>query len=130
MVAHDYNPDEQSLLTIITDVVSGKPAKNWAILDVIYPPPGWRLLPTAISWTNLGSSLALSQAPLNAYDSKYYGAVSLKAPFLALVKGVLTAEQITTSSGFFVLTYCGANWSSKLWSLCIFLIYNDDVKIL
>jgi len=40
MVAHDYNPDEQSLLTTMTEVVSGNPAKNWAILDVIYPPPG------------------------------------------------------------------------------------------
>ena len=59
IVAHDYKPDEQSLLTTMIDVVSGNPAKNWAILDVIYPPPGWRLLPTAISWTNLGSSFAL-----------------------------------------------------------------------
>lgn len=28
IVAHDYKPDEQSLLTAIMDVVSGKPAKN------------------------------------------------------------------------------------------------------
>jgi hypothetical protein len=28
MVAHDYNPEEQSLFTTIMDVVSGKPAKN------------------------------------------------------------------------------------------------------
>lgn len=28
MVAHDYKPDEQSLLTTITEVVSGNPAKN------------------------------------------------------------------------------------------------------
>lgn len=35
MVAHDYKPDEQSLLTTMTEVVSGKPAKNWAILEVI-----------------------------------------------------------------------------------------------
>ena len=35
MVAQDYKPDEQSLLTTMTEVVSGKPAKNWAILEVI-----------------------------------------------------------------------------------------------
>jgi hypothetical protein len=119
MVAHDYKPDEQSLLTTMTEVVSGNPAKNWAILEVISPPPGCKLLPTAISWTSLGSSLALSQAALKAYESKYYGAVSLKRPRLAFCKGVLTAEQMTTSSGFLVPICLGARWSSKFWSLCI-----------
>jgi hypothetical protein len=40
IVAHDYNPEEQSLFTIMTEVVSGNPARNWAILEVISPPPG------------------------------------------------------------------------------------------
>lgn len=40
IVAHDSKPDEQSLFTTIIEVVSGNPAKNWAILEVIYPPPG------------------------------------------------------------------------------------------
>ena len=113
IVAHAYNPDEQSLFTTMTEVVSGNPAKNWAILEVISPPPGCKLLPTAISWTSLGSSLARSQAALKAYESKYYGAVSLKSPLLAFCNGVLTAEQMTTSSGFLVPMTWGISWSSK-----------------
>jgi hypothetical protein len=35
IVAHDYKPDEHSLLTVIIEVVSGNPAKNCAILEVI-----------------------------------------------------------------------------------------------
>jgi len=113
IVAHASKPEEQSLLTIMTEVVSGKPAKNWAILEVISPPPGCKLFPTAMSWTCLGSSFALSQAALNANESKYYGAVSLKSPFLAFCKGVLTAEQMTTSSGFLVPICWGTSWSSR-----------------
>ena len=71
MVAHDSNPEEQSLLTTMIEVVSGNPAMNMAILEVISPPPGCKLLPTAMSSTSLGLSLALSQAALKANESKY-----------------------------------------------------------
>lgn len=40
IVAQDSSPDEQSLLTVMIEVVSGNPAKNIAILEVIYPAPG------------------------------------------------------------------------------------------
>jgi len=39
-------------------VVSGNPAKNSAILDVIAPAPGFDTLPTQMSSTNLGSMFA------------------------------------------------------------------------
>ncbi len=100
--------------------MSGNPAKNWAILEGIYPAPGWRLLPTAISWTNFGSNFALSQAALKANDNKYSGAVSFNSPLLALVNGVRTAEQITTSSALLLLAiFYEQRTVSKFWSLFI-----------
>ena len=61
-----YNPEEHSLFIATIEVVSGNPAKNIAIRFVIYPDPGWRLLPTAMSSTIFGSSFALSTTPLKA----------------------------------------------------------------
>ena len=120
IIAHDYNPDEHNLFTTITDVVSGNPAKNWAILEGIYPAPGWRLFPTAISSTNFGFNFALSHAALKANDNKYSGAVSFKSPFFAFVNGVRTAEQITTSSALLLLAiFYEQRTVSKFWSLFI-----------
>ncbi len=58
-----------------------------------------------MSYTRFGSSLARYTAALKTTDNKNYGAVSLSPPLLALVSGVLTAEHITTSSGFLLEIY-------------------------
>lgn len=93
------NPLEQKRLTVTKVVVSGMPAKNPAILDVMAPAPGWLTLPTTMSSMSLGSTLVLSISPFKAVANKTSGAVSLSPPLLALVNGVLTAPQITTSLG-------------------------------
>ncbi|CAM6001468.1 unnamed protein product [Sphagnum balticum] len=98
MMEQASNPEEQSRLTATMVVVSGNPARNWAILLGIYPAPDCRLFPTAISWTSLGLTLALMAASLRTTERRYSGAVSLSGPFFPLVMGVLTAEQMTTSS--------------------------------
>ena len=49
MIAQASRPDEQSLLIATTDVVSGNPARNIAILLGISPAPGCKLFPTAMS---------------------------------------------------------------------------------
>ena len=99
MVAQDSKPEEQSLFTAMMGVVSGMPAMSWAILKWISPAPTIKLLPTQMSCTFLGQILALSTTPEKTAVSKVSGWVSLSPPLFALVKGVLTAEQITTSLG-------------------------------
>lgn len=71
IVAQAYNPDEQSLLTVIIDVVSGNPARNIPILLVICPAPGCKVFPTQISSTSFGSTLALWQTSRSTTDNKY-----------------------------------------------------------
>jgi hypothetical protein len=128
IIAQDSSPDEQSLLIATIGVVSGKSARNIAILFVIYPAPGWRLFPIAMSWTSFGSILALSAAALKTQDNINYGAVSLKCPFFALVMAVRTAEQMTTSSGFFVVMSVDCSWQLILSSRFISSGYDKLYK--
>ena len=60
------NPLEQKRLTVTKVVVSGMPAKNPAILEVMAPAPGWLTLPTTMSSMSLGSILVLSMRPFKA----------------------------------------------------------------
>lgn len=101
MMEQVSKPDEQSLLMVTMEVVSGSPARNIAMRWGISPAPDCRLFPTAISSTNFGSTLARATTYLKTAASITSGAVSFKAPLLALVTGVRTAAQITTSSGDF-----------------------------
>ena len=122
MIEQASNPDEQSLLTAIIDVVSGNPAKNIAILLGISPAPGCKLFPTAMSWMSLGLTLALRATYLRTTERRYSGAVSLSPPFLPLVIGVLTAAQITTSSSDLAEMSCLLMEFARFWSLCILTI--------
>lgn len=54
-----------------------------------------------MSWTNLGSTLVRSRSPAKTACNMVSGGVSLNNPLLALVRGVLTAPQRTTSSADF-----------------------------
>ena len=119
IIPQDSRPDEQSLLIATIDVVSGIPATNIAILKWIYPAPTIRLFPTQMSWTLDGWTLALSIADLKTVDNKTSGAVSLSPPLLALVRGVLTAEHMTTSSGLLVAIFYWTRWVLSLSSLFI-----------
>jgi len=100
-IEHASSPELQSLLIDTIAVVSGKPAKKALYLWGISPAPDYKLLPTTMSWTYLGSNFVLSNNPLKTGTNKPLGGVSFKPPLLALVSGVLTAAQITTSSGDF-----------------------------
>jgi hypothetical protein len=119
------SPEEQRRLMVTMEVVSGKPARNMAMRWGIYPAPDCRLLPTAMSSTSLGSSLALATTSLRAAASMTYGAVSLRAPRLALVMGVRTAEQMTTSSEDLLEVGHLVRWAWMAWSLSI----GDDGNI-
>lgn len=124
ITAHASIPDEQNLLIAVKHVVSGKPAKKAAILDTIAPLPGWLTLPTTMSWTNFGSIFVLYNNPVNAALRSTSGGVSLNAPLLALVSGVLTAPHITTSSS--LLGGTGVHWLTYVlifWILCIIKIF-------
>ena len=103
------------------EVVSGKPAMSMDILEVISPAPGCRLLPTAMSLTSLGSTLALRAASRREVASMTSGAVSLSPPRLPLVMGVLTAEQMTTSSS--CLAAMGSFLSASLTLASLFIGY-------
>lgn len=91
---------------VTIEVVSENPAKNIAILCGISPAPDCRLLPTAMSSTNLESILDLETTSFSVAASMTYGAVSLSPPLFALVMGVLTVAHITTSSGVLLETIC------------------------
>lgn len=97
----DSNPELQNLLITDIEVVSGIPAKNCPIRVVRAPAPTYNTLPIQISSINFGSILVLSSNPLKTASSINSHPVSLYGPFLARVHGVLTAAQITTSSGDF-----------------------------
>ncbi len=116
-MAQASSPDEQSLLMATMGVVSGYPAMNIAILPVIYPAPGCKLLPTAISWMASDLILALSAASLRTVESMTSGAVFLSPPFFPLVMGVLTAEQMTTSSSDLAAMSCFLTMVARLCSL-------------
>lgn len=101
IIAQASNPLEQSLFIDTIVVVSGKPARNAAILCGISPAPDCKLFPTQISSTFLGSILVLSKIALNTGTKRPSHEVSLSPPFFALVNGVLKAAQMTTSSADF-----------------------------
>ena len=93
-----YKPDEHCLFTVCKVVVSGKPAKNQAILAVPGPAPGYKTLPMQMSSTSLGSTPTLETTSLRTGVSIASGGVSFYAPLLALVIAVLAIETMTTSS--------------------------------
>ena len=63
--------------------------------------------------------LALLAASLRQVESITSGAVSLSPPFLPLVRGVLTAEQMTTSSSDLAAVFSLRRVVARLLSLCI-----------
>eukprot|EP00835_Amoeboradix_gromovi_P000643 NODE_23_length_38171_cov_0.318108.p19 type:complete len:128 gc:universal NODE_23_length_38171_cov_0.318108:20281-20664(+) len=92
------NPDEHCRLTVLTDVVIGKPADKTAILLTIAPPLGLQTVPTVTSSTKSGLIRDFSNTPRNTVSSNSSIGVSLNPPFFALVIAVLNAQTITTSS--------------------------------
>lgn len=95
------NPLEHILLIAIAHDVSGIPPKRAAILTYKTPAPDYKTLPTTTSSILDGSILVCSRIFLNNGASIASHGVSLNPPFLDLVSAVLTARQITTSSGSF-----------------------------
>lgn len=74
----------------------------WAIRATEAPPPGGKTFPTWISSTISYLAPARSTAALKTATNNSSGQVSFNPPFLARVKGVRTAEQMTTSESHLV----------------------------
>jgi hypothetical protein len=102
IVAQASSPLEHNLLMATQEVVSLYPPVNKAILKGISPAPFYKLFPATISCTNDLSKLTFSATPFNTVANKASQVVSFKSPLLAFVKGVLTAETMTTSLGDFL----------------------------
>jgi len=94
-------PLEHILLIAMAHEVSGNPPIRAAILTCKTPAPDYNTFPTITSSILDGSILVYSIIFLNKGVNIASHGVSLNPPFLDLVSAVLTARQITTSSGSF-----------------------------
>ena len=78
-----WRPEEHCLLSVLTAVVSGKPATRAAARYSVAPAPGERTLPTEMSSTRLGSILEREMRDLKVWARRSAAAVL----FVVLVFG-------------------------------------------
>jgi hypothetical protein len=95
MSTQAVRPEVHCLFNALRAVDVGKPAAIAAARNSVWPPPGGRTEPTAISSTRDGSIPDRSINALKAPWSISEGIVSLKPPFPALVIAVRRAHVIT-----------------------------------
>lgn len=102
----DFNPDEQTLFTVVHGTSSAIPAFREACLAGACPTPAERTFPSITSFTADAGSFALSNADLMAIEPEH-NKYTLKVPSSGPVKdanlplilpiGVRAADTITTS---------------------------------
>ena len=105
-------------------VVSGNPAKNIAILEVVGPAPGCKTLPMQMSSTSLCGIPAFFTTSSSTGLNMASGGVSFYGPLLAFVIAVLAIATMTTSSSLFGNTFpalrvaFGTSCECKVFNLC------------